>query len=104
MHGNVTQCQAVVASCFDFSGKRNKIVYTDLNFPSVMYFWEARCSRRSRVRVVKPMAAVKLPPRFLDAIDETTLLVPVSHVIFRSSYINDAKAICEKAHLRGRAW
>ncbi|HVH87939.1 MAG TPA: aminotransferase class V-fold PLP-dependent enzyme, partial [Terriglobales bacterium] len=33
-----------------------------------------------------------------DAIDETTLLVPVSHVLFRSAYINDAKAIIEKAH------
>jgi selenocysteine lyase/cysteine desulfurase len=30
-----------------------------------------------------------------------TLLVPLSHVIFRSSYINDAKAICEKAHRVG---
>jgi hypothetical protein len=28
MHGNVTQCQAVVASCFDFSDERNKVVYT----------------------------------------------------------------------------
>src|SRR5581483_11224855 len=37
-HPNVTTCQAVVASCFDFSGTRNKIVYTDMNFPSVMYF------------------------------------------------------------------
>src|SRR5580692_7672439 len=34
-HQNVTTCQAVVASCFDFSGKRNKVVYTDMNFPSV---------------------------------------------------------------------
>ena len=26
---NVTTCQATVASCFDFSGRRNKVVYTD---------------------------------------------------------------------------
>src|SRR5215467_8575981 len=41
VHQNVTTCQAVVASCFDFSGPRNKVVYSDMNFPSVMYFWEA---------------------------------------------------------------
>ena len=41
-HQNVATCQAVVASCFDFSGPRNKVVYSDLNFPSVMYFWEAQ--------------------------------------------------------------
>ncbi|HMB84136.1 MAG TPA: hypothetical protein VKI40_08825, partial [Terriglobales bacterium] len=39
LHQNVTTCQAVVASCFDFTGKRNKVVYSDMNFPSVMYFW-----------------------------------------------------------------
>ncbi len=100
--GNVTQCQAVVASCFDFSGKRNKIVYSDLNFPSVMYFWEAQRSRGARVHMVKTDDGIEVPTeRLLDAIDETTLLVPVSHVIFRSSYINDAEAICEKAHRVG---
>jgi kynureninase len=102
VHGNVTQCQAVIASCFDFSGKRNKIVYTDLNFPSVMYFWEAQRSRGARVHMVKTDDGIEVPTeRLLEAIDETTLLVPVSHVIFRSSYINDAEAICEKAHRVG---
>lgn len=102
IHGNVTQCQAVVASCFEFSGKRNKVVYTDLNFPSVMYFWEAQRSRGARVHMVKTDNGVEVPTeRLLDAIDEETLLVPVSHVIFRSSFVNDAKAICEKAHRVG---
>lgn len=102
IHGNVTQCQAVVASCFDFSGKRNKVVYSDLNFPSVMYFWEAQRSRGARVHMVKTDDGIRVPTeRLLDAIDEETLIVPVSHVIFRSSYINDAKAICEKAHRVG---
>ena len=102
IHGNVTQCQAVIASCFDFSGKRNKVVYSDLNFPSVMYFWEAQRWRGARVHMVKTDDGIRVPTeRLLDAIDEETLIVPVSHVIFRSSYINDAKAICEKAHRVG---
>jgi kynureninase len=102
IHGNVTQCQAVVASCFDFSGRRNKVVYSDLNFPSVMYFWEAQRSRGARVQMVKTDDGIEVPTeRLLDAIDEETLLVPVSHVIFRSSYINDAQAICEKARRVG---
>jgi kynureninase len=41
MHQNVSVCQAVIISCFDFSGPRNKVVYEDLNFPSVMYVYEA---------------------------------------------------------------
>ncbi len=101
-HQNVTTCQAVVASCLDFSGKRNKVVYSDLNFPSVMYFWEAQQAYGARVHMVKTDDGITVPiERLLDAIDEQTLLVPVSHVIFRSSYIQDAKAIIEKAHKVG---
>src|SRR5581483_7070089 len=101
-HQNVTTCQAVVASCFDFSGKRNKVVYSDMNFPSVMYFWEAHQAYGARVHMVKTDDGITVPTeRLLDAIDEQTLLVPISHVIFRSAYINDAAAIVEKAHKVG---
>src|SRR5437016_295517 len=101
-HQNVTTIQAIVASCFDFSGKRNKVVYTDMNFPSVMYFWEAQRANGARVHMVKTDDGITVPTeRLLDAIDEETLLVPVSHVIFRSAYINDAKAIIDKAHKVG---
>jgi kynureninase len=101
-HQNVTTCQAVVASCFDFSGKRNKVVYTDMNFPSVMYFWEAQQARGARVHMVTTDDGITVPTqRLLDAIDDQTLLVPISHVIFRSAFINDAKAIIDKAHKVG---
>jgi kynureninase len=102
LHQNVTQCQAIVASCFDFSGMRNKVVYTDMNFPSVMYFWEAQRAYGARVHMVPTDDGIHVPTeRLLDAIDETTLLVPISHVIFRSAYINDAKAIIKRAHRVG---
>jgi kynureninase len=102
LHQNVTQCQAVVASCFDFSGKRNKVVYTDMNFPSVMYFWEAQRGNGARVHMVPTDDGIHVPTeRLLEAIDEETLVVPVSHVVFRSAYINDAKAIIERAHKVG---
>ena len=102
VHQNVTNCQAIVASCFDFSGKRNKVVYSDMNFPSVMYFWEAQQSRGARVQMVRTDDGIHVSTeRLLDAIDEQTLIVPISHVVFRSSYIKDARAIIEKAHKVG---
>lgn len=101
-HQNVTTCQAIIASCLNFSGRRNKVVYSDLNFPSVMYFWEAQRASGARVHMVKTDDGIHVPTeRLLDAIDENTLVVPISHVIFRSSYINDAKTIIEKAHQVG---
>src|SRR5271157_1816441 len=99
---NVTTCQATVASCLDFSGRRNKVVYTDLNFPSVMYFWEAQRARGARVIMVPNDDGIHVnTERLLDAIDEETLIVPISHVIFRSAFIQDVAAIVEKAHRVG---
>ncbi len=99
---NVTTCQATVASCFDFTGRRNKVVYSDLNFPSVMYFWEAQRKRGARIEMVPNDDTIHVnTERLLEAIDEETLLVPISHVIFRSAFIQDVEAIVEKAHRVG---
>lgn len=102
MHQNVSVAQSVLLSCFDFSGKRNKIVYSELNFPSVMYVYEARRDLGARIEVVPSEDGFTIPlERMLEAIDETTLLVPISHVIFKSAYLQDARAITEKAHRVG---
>src|SRR5215469_5429530 len=101
-HQNVAACQAIVASCFDFNGRRNKVVYTDLNFPSVMYFWEAQRSRGAQVHMVPSDDTIHVKTeRLLAAIDEETLLVPISHVVFRSAYIQQVEAIIERAHQVG---
>ncbi len=90
---NVTSCEATVASCLDFSGRRNKVVYSDLNFPSIMYFWEAQRARGARVVMVPNDDTIHVnTERLLEAIDEETLIVPISHVIFRSAFIQDVAA------------
>src|SRR5262249_33370059 len=37
MHQNVSICQSIVASCFDWRARRNKLVTDALNFPSNNY-------------------------------------------------------------------
>ncbi len=100
MHQNVSVAEAILLSCFEFHPPRNKIVYTAMNFPSVMYVMEEQKRRGARI--------VEIPAdpdgigvdlgRLLEAIDEETLLVPVSHVLFRSAFIQDAEAIVRRAH------
>lgn len=103
MHQNVSVCQSVILSCFDLTGRRNKIVYEALNFPSVMYVYEAH-AKAAGARIVEVLSDDGITvetERMLAAIDEETLLVPVSHVIFKSAYIQDARAIIQKAHSVG---
>jgi kynureninase len=101
MHQNVSICQSLILSCFDDAQPpRNKIVYSELNFPSVMYVYEAHARHgRLRIETVKSDDGISVPlERMLAAIDEETLLVPISHVLFKSAYLQDARAIIERAH------
>jgi len=99
MHQNVSVCQALILSCFEFSGRRNKIVYEDLNFPSVMYVYEAHRALGAEIVMVPSDDGITVSlDRFLAAIDERTLLVPLSHVIFKSAFIQDVGAIVRRAH------
>lgn len=96
---NVSTVQSFVASCFTFEGRRNKIVYDDLNFSTVHYVWREQARRGAEVVVVPSRDGIHPPTEeLLAAIDERTLLVPISHVLFRSSALYDARRIIARAH------
>jgi kynureninase len=102
MHQNVSICQSLILSCLlpPKDPKRNKIVFEELNFPSVMYVYEAHARAHGlRVERVKSDDGTTIPlEQMLAAIDEETLLVPMSHVLFKSGFLQDAKAIVARAH------
>ncbi|MGI8420975.1 MAG: aminotransferase class V-fold PLP-dependent enzyme [Gaiellaceae bacterium] len=90
MHQNVAVAEAIVLSCFRPVGERNRIVYEEANFPSVRYLYQAQPDLE--VDVVADDRAI------VEAIDERTLLVPISHVLFKSAEIQDVEAIIARAH------
>ena len=92
MHQNVTIASAVVISCFGFDGERRRVVFERGSFPSVRYLYQAQRERRAEIVVVPDDRAV------VEEIDERTLLVPISHVLFRTGEIQDVEAIVRRAH------
>lgn len=99
MHQNVSICQWIVTSCFNWSGPRNKLVTDGLNFPSTDYIYYGLERQGARIVSVPSPDGMTLPLELLlDAIDEQTQLVSVSHVAFRSSYVQDLAAITKRAH------
>ncbi|HXY86213.1 MAG TPA: aminotransferase class V-fold PLP-dependent enzyme [Gaiellaceae bacterium] len=91
MHQNVAIAEAIVLSCFrPVEPSRNRVVYEEGNFPSVRYLYQAQPDLD--VVVVPDDAAI------VEAIDERTLLVPVTHVLFRTGEIQDVASIVRRAH------
>jgi kynureninase len=96
---NVSTVQSFVASCFDFAPPRKKVVYDDVNFSTVHYVWQEQARRGAEIVIVKSPDGIHAPiDQLCAAIDERTLLVPISHVLFRSSGMYDAKRVIDRAH------
>jgi kynureninase len=95
MHQNVTVAEAVVLSCFDLKPPRNRILFEEGLFPSVRYVQQAWSRFGAEVVVCADADAV------IDAIDERTLLVPVSHVLYKTAEIQPIERIVERAHEMG---
>lgn len=102
MHQNISIAQAILLTCFDFNGERNKVVIEGGIFPSVYYVLRGMLPPNVELVTAPGYDGISVDVQaIIDAIDERTLLVPVSHVLFRSAYILDVKAIIEKAHKVG---
>ena len=92
MHQNVTVASAVVLSCFPFTGERRRIVYGDGEFPSVRYLHQAQAERGAEVVVLAKKEDL------VEAIDERTQLVLLSHVLFKTGLVQDVEPVIQRAH------
>jgi kynureninase len=97
MHQNVAVAAALFLSAIDYPPERNKIVFEALNFPNVIYVLEGERRKGAEIVTVPSDDGIGVPTeRLLAAIDERTRLVPVSHTLFRSAFVQDAEAIARR--------
>lgn len=102
----ITSCASTavsaIASCIDFSQKRNTIVTTSLEFPTIGQIWHAQEKRGAKVKHVAASQDSTLSMESIaDAIDDSTALVSVTHVCYRNGSMTPISEIVELAHSRG---
>ena len=91
-----------LASAFDYTGQRDKIVVSDFEFPTSAQIWHAQERRGARVVHVPRAADGYIPlEHFERLIDERTGLVAVTHVCFRNGARLDIPGIVRLAHAKG---
>ena len=106
VHQNASIANSILFGSLDFSDrKRDKVVVTELDFPSDVYVLRRWLPEHMRIHMVQSPNGITIDTdELLDAIDERTRLVSVSHVLFRSAYIMPAQEIVAKAHSVARKW
>ncbi len=102
MHENVTTAVMVALSGVRPQCARNRIVCLAADFPSTIYLYRAQESQGFELTIVpaEPDLTVRLD-RLLEAIDDRTAMVSLSHVLFKTSYIMDAAPVVARAHEAG---
>lgn len=90
---------SAVASALDH-GARNRVVVSELDFPTVAYQWLVRPGVEV-VRVPSDDGATIDLARFADAIDERTAVLATSHVMYTSGAIQDLGSLAEIARASG---
>ncbi len=97
MHQNVTLAAAGFLSALDYPTGRRRIVTTELNFPSLLYLLEGERDRGASIALVPSADGLTIDgERLLAAIDERTRLVSISHVLFKSGFVQDAAAVARR--------
>jgi kynureninase len=92
----------LVIAALEMRRGRSRIVSDVLNFPSDLYILQG-CVRLlddgRHIHLVPSDDGIAVDQEALfDSIDESTALVTLSHVVFKSGFLYDARAVTERAH------
>jgi selenocysteine lyase/cysteine desulfurase len=91
-----------LASALQFTGRRNKVVVSDFEFPTNAQIWHAQEPRGAKVVHVPRAADGYIPTEMFEkAVDEQTLLVAITHVCFRNGAKLDIPGIVRLARAKG---
>jgi kynureninase len=98
---NISIALSTVASALDL-GDRRKVILSELDFPTDGHVWLAQRRRGVEIEWLHSPDGLTVPLEAYDrAIDDRTAVVMVNRVLYRSSALADAKAICAMARDRG---
>lgn len=101
MFQNVTNALAAVLSCLEYEMPRIQILHCAGEFPTVEYVLDAQRRIGAEVVRVGDDPLVFPAEELLDAISERTVVLVLSHVLFRTAELIDVRPFVEKAHDRG---
>src|SRR5262245_9423796 len=102
MHENVTTAALIALSTVTPQSTRNRIVCLAADFPSTIYLYRAQEASGFELTIVPADVDLNVQTeRVIEAIDERTAFVSLSHVLFKTSFIVDPAPIVERAHRVG---
>lgn len=98
----VSEAVSSVANSLDYTGKRNKVVVTDAEFPTVDYIWLANQRNGAKVDFISVNENHQIDiEEYERYIDDKTLITSITQVYYLNGFKQDIAKIAEIAHSKG---
>lgn len=98
---SVSHAASSIATSLNYSGDRNEIIITDMDFPCIGHVWLSQRDRGASVQFISSEKHQIPLESYENTINEKTLLTSISHVAYYNGFKQDLKSIAEIAHQRG---
>lgn len=90
-----------IASTLDYTGKRAKVVTTEVEFPTVGHIWLGHQKYGAKVDFIPVRDGNTDLGDYERYVDDSTLLTSVTHVYYQNGFKQDLDAIVEICHRKG---
>jgi selenocysteine lyase/cysteine desulfurase len=90
-----------IASALNFRGARRRVVMGEFEFPTMAQIWLAQQPRGAEITWARADGDRLSIDAYERVIDDTTLIVPATHVCFRNGHKTDISALTALCHARG---
>ena len=99
---SVSDLVSSIANSLDYTGKRKKIVVTDMEFPTVDYVWLSNQRHGAKVDFISVNENHQIElSEYERYIDEDTLLTSITQVYYLNGFKQDVRKIADIAHRKG---
>lgn len=98
---SVSDCTSAVASALDFTGERNRIVTTEMDFPSIGHVWLAQEKKGAQIQFIPSVDHLIPIEYYSETVDEQTLVTSIPHVSYYNGFKQDLGQIASIVHEKG---
>lgn len=90
-----------IASALQFDGRRNRVVMSEYEFPTMAHIWLAQQPRGAEIQFLDGINNTVPVECYEHAVDDRTRIVPLTQVSFVNGFRSDVAAITRIAHANG---
>jgi selenocysteine lyase/cysteine desulfurase len=98
---SVSAATSAVASAIDFTSRRNRVVVSEAEFPTVAHVWLAQESRGARVGWVPVRDGIVALDDYRSRVTEDAAILSACHGYYLNGFMQDVGRIASIAHDRG---